>query len=81
MLPFELTKDTPYLALSGELWSVFYEYFTEIDRVIKGFYCMTFMTWNINQHHPPWTILSGMEPGLLKSTNKDINGYTFILST
>ena len=39
MLPFELTKDTPYLALSGELWSVFYEYFTEIDRVITGFYC------------------------------------------
>ena len=35
MLPFELTKDTPYL----ELWSVFYDYFTEIDRVIKGFYC------------------------------------------
>ena len=35
MLPFQLTKDTPYLALSGELWSVFYEYFTEIDRVIK----------------------------------------------
>ena len=41
MLPFELTKDTPYLALSGELWSVFYEYFNEIDRVIKGFYCST----------------------------------------
>ena len=40
MLPFELTKDTPYLTLSGELWSVFYEYFTEIDRVIKGFYCI-----------------------------------------
>ena len=40
MLPFELTKDTPYLALSGELWGVFYEYFTEIDRVIKGFYCI-----------------------------------------
>ena len=39
MLPFELTKDTPYLALSGELWSVFYEYFNRIDRVIKGFYC------------------------------------------
>ena len=31
MLPFELTKDTPYLALSGTS--------TEIDRVIKGFYC------------------------------------------
>ena len=43
MLPFELTKDTPYLALSGELWSVFYEYFTEIDRVIKGFYCTHFL--------------------------------------
>ena len=27
MLPFKLIKDTPYLALSGELWSVFYEYF------------------------------------------------------
>ena len=40
MLPFELTKDTPYLALSGELWSVFYEYFNKIDRVIKGFYCI-----------------------------------------
>ena len=26
MLPFELTKDTQYLALSGEQWSVFYEY-------------------------------------------------------
>ena len=45
MLPFELTKDTPYLALSGELWSVFYEYFTEIDRVIKGFYCTLKMTF------------------------------------
>ena len=40
MLPFELTKDTPYLALSGELWSVFYEFSTEIDRVIKGFHCI-----------------------------------------
>ena len=40
MLPFELTKDTPYLALSGELWSVFYEYFKEIDRAIKGFHAI-----------------------------------------
>ena len=39
MLPFELTKDTPYLTLSGELWNVFYEYSTAIDRAIKGFYC------------------------------------------
>ena len=52
MLPFELTKDTPYLALSGELWSVFYEYFTEIDRVIKGFYCIGFITVHgLNEGH------------------------------
>ena len=41
MLPFELTKDTPYLALSGELWSVFYEYFNRNWSCYKGFllYC------------------------------------------
>ena len=37
MLPFELTKDTPYLALSGELWSVFYEYFNKKWSCYKGF--------------------------------------------
>ena len=37
MLPFELTKDTPYLALSGELWSVFYEYFNINWSCYKGF--------------------------------------------
>ena len=37
MLPFELTKDTPYLALSGELWSVFYEYFNRNWSAYKGF--------------------------------------------
>ena len=37
MLPFELTKDTPYLALSGELWSVFYEYFNRNWSCYKGF--------------------------------------------
>ena len=37
MLPFELTKDTPYLALSGELWSVFYEYFKRNWPCYKGF--------------------------------------------
>ena len=36
-LPFELTKDTPYLALSGELWSVFYEYFNRNWSCYKGF--------------------------------------------
>ena len=37
MLPFELTKDTPYLALSGELWSVFCEYFNRNRPCYKGF--------------------------------------------
>ena len=37
MLPFELTKYTPYLALSGELWSVFYEYFNRNWSCYKGF--------------------------------------------
>ena len=43
MLPFELTKDIPYLALSGELWSVFYEYFNRNWSCYKGFllYLMT----------------------------------------
>ena len=31
-----LTKDTPYLALMGELWGVFCEDFEKIDRVITG---------------------------------------------
>ena len=37
MLSFELTKDTPYLAFSGELWSVFYEYFNRNWPCYKGF--------------------------------------------
>ena len=37
MLPFELTKDTPHLALSGELWSVFCEYFNRNWPCYKGF--------------------------------------------
>ena len=37
MLPFELTKDTPYLALSGVLWSVFCEYFNINWPCYKGF--------------------------------------------
>ena len=37
MLPFELTKDNPYLALSGELWSVFCEYFNRNWPCYKGF--------------------------------------------
>ena len=37
MLPFKLIKDTPYLALSGELWSVFYEYFNRNWSCYRGF--------------------------------------------
>ena len=37
MLPLELTKDTPYLALSGELWSAFYEYYNRNLSCYKGF--------------------------------------------
>ena len=46
MLPFELTKDTPYLALSGELWSVFYEYFNRNWSCYKGFLLYEFETYN-----------------------------------
>ena len=46
MLPFELTKDTPYLALSGELWSVFYEYFNRNWPCYKGF-----LLYNEQLHH------------------------------
>ena len=36
MVSFELIKDTPYLALSGELWSVFYEYFNRNWSCYRG---------------------------------------------
>ena len=45
MLPFELTKDTPYLALSGELWSVFYEYFNINGSCYKGFLLYYPLDW------------------------------------
>ena len=41
MLPFELIKDTSYLALSGELWSVFYEYFNRNWSCYRGFLLYT----------------------------------------
>ena len=44
MLLFELTKDTPYLALSGEIWSVFYEYFNRNWSCYKGF-LLYFAKW------------------------------------
>ena len=51
MLPLELTKDTPYLALSGELWSVFYEYFNRNWSYYKGFLLYIVGTlWNPGYH-------------------------------
>ena len=45
MLPYELTKDTPYLALSGELWSVFNEYFNRNWPCYKGFLLYKSFFW------------------------------------
>ena len=50
MLPFELTKDTPYLALSGELWSVFYEYFNRNWSCYKGFQLYGFRAYTSNYY-------------------------------
>ena len=51
MLPFELTKDTPYLALSGELWSVFYEYFNRNWTYYKGFLLYLQNESNLSEPH------------------------------
>ena len=53
MLPFELTKDTPYLALSGELWSVFYEYFNRNWSCFKGF--LLYLRRGISNYTPQCT--------------------------
>ena len=46
----ELTKDTPYLTLTGEVRSIFYKYIKEKDCVIRRFYCIVtiFLFQNIN---------------------------------
>ena len=36
-----LTKNTPYLTLTGELWGVFYDDFGKIDQVIMALHCIT----------------------------------------
>ena len=41
---FELTTDTPYLTLTGQLWGVYVEYFEEIDHVITALHCIE-MSW------------------------------------
>ena len=36
---FKPKTNTPYLALAGELWGVYYEHFEEIVRVITAPHC------------------------------------------
>ena len=69
MLPFELTKDTPYLALSGELWSVFYEYFNINWPCYKGFILyyrkydeLLHPVWVHNHRLPFVPVISHFEP-------------------
>ena len=59
MLSFELTKDTPYLALSGELWSVFYEYFNRNWSCYKGFLLYIVNVWTEFDGHRS-DIVSGL---------------------
>ena len=54
MLPFELTKDTPYLALSGELWSVFCEYFNRNWPCYKGFLLYIYIYHEISSNIFKW---------------------------
>ena len=56
MLPFELTKDTPYLALSGELWSVFYEYFNRNWSCYKGFLLYVYATKLFSESMSPYSL-------------------------
>ena len=75
MLPFELTKDTPYLALSGELWSVFYEYFNRNWPCYKGFLlyymCITGLCYNSTHLH---LVLSQYR---LIVTSDNTDGFSF----
>ena len=42
---FAFTNDTPYLALTGELWSVCSENFEKIGCVIMAVHCKWFVKW------------------------------------
>ena len=79
MLPFELTKDTPYLALSGELWSVFYEYFNRNWPCYKGF-LLYFVVYFIDDFIMHSTVLSLLEALGCKTTKGDACTCIKILS-
>ena len=74
MLPFELTKDTPYLALSGELWSVFYEYFNRNWSFYKGF--LLYMSTPVkifNQKAMPLVVISNCVSFLKSNSPCNLN--------
>ena len=80
MLPYELTKDTPYLDLSGELWSVFYEYFNRNWPCYKGFllyiYIYIYIMYATKQNLCPRELLL-QKSDLLKSSPPEQNGHHF----
>ena len=59
---FELTKDTPYLALTGELWDVFCEYFDEKRSCYKGVLLYLFnynaLLWLLSSGSPRTVVIS-----------------------
>ena len=72
MLPFELTKDTPYLALSGELWSVFYEYFNINWSCYKGFLLYDYLCGDLGSASNS----GDLDLINLLSLNQDVSGST-----
>ena len=57
---FEPSKDTPYLALRGELWGVYREYFgRKFDFFITALHCTSFPGWE----QPAWFALPGDDAG------------------
>ena len=70
MLPFELIKDTPHLALSGELWSVFYEYVKRNWSCYRGFllYLIPAMIFT-GVRVPKWHKQNGITGGCIYPDN------------
>ena len=48
------TKDTPYLALTGEIWGVFCEYFEKIERVVTAPHSIIQQLQSGMNFHPSW---------------------------
>ena len=51
---FELTKDTPYLALTGEIWNVIVRISEKISRFITALHWITFICdWVLDDYYIP----------------------------